>query len=56
LVDYKTEGRDAASVKRLTNHYRAQVQLYADTWRELVHEPIQELGLYFTRTNQYVRL
>jgi ATP-dependent helicase/nuclease subunit A len=56
IVDYKTDQHGPGTLSGLTEHYRPQVERYASAWRKLVAEPIQEVGLLFTRSNTYVRL
>jgi ATP-dependent helicase/nuclease subunit A len=56
IVDYKTDQHAPGTLSGLTEHYRPQVEHYAGAWRKLVAEPVQELGLLFTRSNSYVRL
>jgi ATP-dependent helicase/nuclease subunit A len=56
IVDYKTDHLKGNSLSALVEHYRPQVQSYADAWRRLVKQPVLETGLYFTRVNRYERL
>ena len=56
IVDYKTDQLKGTSLEALVDHYRPQVQCYADAWRKLTLEPVHEFGLFFTRTNHYARL
>ena len=54
IVDYKTDSVTADSVGNLVDHYRGQVNGYADTWQLLTGEQVKEKGLYLTRLNQFV--
>jgi ATP-dependent helicase/nuclease subunit A len=56
IVDYKTDQHAPGALTGLTEHYRPQVERYANAWRKLIAEPVQEVGLLFTRSNSYVRL
>jgi len=56
VVDYKTDARPVEALAELTEHYRGQVLLYADTWRSMVGQPVHEVGLYFTHTDRYIVL
>ena len=56
IVDYKTDLVAPASVAKLVDHYRPQVQSYADAWQTLVGENVHEVGLFFTRLNRYEHL
>jgi ATP-dependent helicase/nuclease subunit A len=56
IVDYKNAEHTPETLKGFTEHYRPQVERYARSWRKLVAEPVQEVGLLFTRSNSYVRL
>jgi ATP-dependent helicase/nuclease subunit A len=56
IVDYKTDQHGPETLSGLTEYYRPQVERYAGSWRQLVPEPVQEVGLLFTRSNSYVRL
>jgi len=54
IVDYKTDAVTDSSVNKLVDHYRGQVNGYADTWQLLTGETVKEKGLYLTRLNQFV--
>jgi ATP-dependent helicase/nuclease subunit A len=56
IVDYKTYLVETRLIPKLVDHYRPQVQSYADAWQALVQQPVHEMGLFFTRANRYVRL
>jgi ATP-dependent helicase/nuclease subunit A len=56
IVDYKTDQSNDKSLAALVEHYRPQVESYADAWTKLVGEPVHEIGLFFTRANRYERL
>ena len=56
IVDYKTDRIAASQVSFAAEHYRAQVETYANTWHEMLNQPVQERGLYFTHIDKYVRL
>jgi ATP-dependent helicase/nuclease subunit A len=56
IVDYKTDNVASQHLQRLVDHYRPQVKSYADVWQKLVPQPVTEVGLFFTRTNSYVRV
>jgi ATP-dependent helicase/nuclease subunit A len=53
IVDYKTDRVDQKTLAQTVEYYRPQVQSYADAWGMLLSEPVHEVGLFFTRTNQY---
>jgi ATP-dependent helicase/nuclease subunit A len=53
IVDYKTDQLKDKPLASLVEHYRPQVQCYADAWVKLLREPVHEIGLYFTRANHY---
>ncbi len=52
IVDYKTDRARPRSIPSLIEHYRPQVESYAETWGKLVGE-VHEVGLFFTRVNRY---
>ncbi len=56
IVDYKTDTFDRRSISELVEHYRPQVESYAEAWRTIVGEPVHEVGLFFTSANRYERL
>jgi ATP-dependent helicase/nuclease subunit A len=56
IVDYKTDQLKEQSLANMIEHYRPQVQSYADAWAAIVNEPVHEIGLFFTRANRYERL
>lgn len=56
VVDYKTDARSQNEVSLLVEHYRGQVQTYADVWQEATGESVVEKGLYFTHPEVYVEL
>jgi len=56
IVDYKTDARPKSQVPSLVEHYRGQVELYANTWHEMTGESVAEKGLYFTHAGIYSRL
>jgi ATP-dependent helicase/nuclease subunit A len=56
IVDYKTDRIAASHAKNAVDHYRRQVESYADAWRDMVKEPIHEIGLYFTHLDKYIAL
>jgi ATP-dependent helicase/nuclease subunit A len=53
IVDYKTDERPESELENLVEHYQGQVLLYADLWEQMVNEPVQEAGLYFTHLDRY---
>lgn len=56
LVDYKTDAAARTKPKELAEHYRPQLELYAQAWQQATgHKPV-ELGLFFITTGEYVRL
>lgn len=55
IVDYKTDAVSAENANELIEHYRGQVNLYAEVWEQMV-APVYELGLYFTGLGQYVHV
>ena len=67
LADYKTdrlppafEAAGAEARERaldvLVDHYRPQVELYAQSWAEMSGEKVKEAGLYFTALDRWVRI
>ena len=49
IADYKTDDlTDPAELDRRLAVYRAQVDLYAESWEELTGEPVKERVLYLT--------
>ncbi len=61
IVDYKTDLVQPGSIAKLVDHYRPQVQSYADAWQTLLektphNKKVCELGLFFTRLDRYERL
>jgi len=55
IVDYKTDDVSDGEVAKLVDHYRPQVRSYAEAWEKLVQQPVHEVGLFFTRTNSYLK-
>jgi ATP-dependent exoDNAse (exonuclease V) beta subunit len=53
IVDYKTDARPKSYVPALVDHYRGQVETYADAWRRMTGESVVEKGLYFTHVGIY---
>jgi ATP-dependent helicase/nuclease subunit A len=56
IVDYKTDIVERSHLGNLIEHYRPQIEAYAEAWRALQPEPVHEIGLFFTQTKQYVAL
>jgi ATP-dependent helicase/nuclease subunit A len=56
VVDYKTDARSEGELPALVDHYRGQVEAYADFWHAAVGEPVVEKGLYFTHAGTYAKL
>jgi ATP-dependent helicase/nuclease subunit A len=56
IVDYKTDQVHSAGLAELLEHYRGQMQVYAESWRQMTGEPVKESGLYLVRLGQYRRL
>jgi len=54
VVDYKSDSRSKKEIPQLVEHYRGQVQTYADFWQEATGEPVVEKGLYFTHPGVYM--
>jgi ATP-dependent helicase/nuclease subunit A len=54
IVDYKTDVRPLGMLPALVDHYRPQVEMYADAWLQTVGEPVREAGLYFSYLDRYV--
>jgi ATP-dependent helicase/nuclease subunit A len=54
IVDYKTDDVAQREIAKLVDYYRPQVRSYAEAWQKLVHQPVHEVGLYFTRPNRYL--
>ena len=52
IVDYKTDQLKEKAIAELIEQYRPQVQSYANAWRTLLGEPIQEVGSS-SRANHY---
>ncbi len=56
VVDYKTDTRPKEDLGGLVEHYRGQVETYAQTWQETTGEPVAEKGLYLTHPGLYVEI
>jgi len=56
IVDYKTDTCLKIHVPVLVEHYRGQVETYADAWREMTGKSVIEKGLYFTHAGLYSRV
>jgi ATP-dependent helicase/nuclease subunit A len=56
IVDYKTDDVAEHELAQLVDHYRPQVRSYAEAWQKLAQQPVNEVGLLFTRTNRYVQV
>lgn len=54
LVDYKTDAASGDRLPELVEHYRGQVRSYAENWQQMVGEDVNEAGLFFTATGDYV--
>jgi len=54
IVDYKTDMVSRESLRHLVDHYRGQLQTYAQSWEQVVGAPVKEQGLFFTRIKEYV--
>lgn len=52
IIDYKTDAVSPDSVGGLVDHYRGQVNLYAEVWEQMV-DVVRERWLYFTYVGQY---
>ena len=55
IVDYKTDRIAFGQVPAAVEHYRAQVETYADAWQEMLGQPVHERGLYFTHIDVYAQ-
>jgi ATP-dependent helicase/nuclease subunit A len=56
IVDYKTDRAAADAIPGLTEHYAAQLRMYAKVWRDLTGQEVQETGLFFTHPGCYVKV
>ena len=56
IVDYKTDRIAADQLPAAVEHYRPQVEIYANAWREMLNQPVSECGLYFTHVDTYSKL
>lgn len=54
IVDFKTDGFEAAQEPGFVEHYRPQVAYYARVWHDQFGHPVKEIGLYFTNRQRYV--
>jgi ATP-dependent helicase/nuclease subunit A len=54
IVDYKTDHVSSQGIGQLAQHYRGQLETYAESWNRIVG-PVHERGLYFTSAAQYVQ-
>ena len=54
IVDYKTDSISPGQAKAVAEGYANQVRAYGDTWRQLTGECVAEIGIYFTKTDQYI--
>ena len=53
VVDFKTDFVTEETLPELTEHYRIQVQTYADALRRIYQKPIKASYLYFFRLNRF---
>lgn len=56
IVDYKTDIRPLSHIPALVDHYRGQVETYAEAWQEMTGGDVAEKGLYFTHAGVYSRV
>ena len=56
IVDYKTDDIKESEVASAVAYYGGQLAKYAEQWKHMTGFIINELGLYFTRIDRYVRL
>jgi ATP-dependent helicase/nuclease subunit A len=56
IVDYKTDDITESDIVSAVNYYRPQLKHYAIHWHETTGNHVAQLGLYFTRINQYVEV
>jgi ATP-dependent helicase/nuclease subunit A len=53
IVDYKTDAARGRALSKLVARYAPQLRLYAEAWRRCTGEPVDEVGLFFTRSGKY---
>jgi len=56
IVDYKTDDTLKNDINDLADHYRPQLKAYEQAWLECTGEPVKEKGLFFTETNEYIKI
>ena len=56
IVDYKTDRAAVGAIPGLAQHYAPQVHTYAKVWRDLTGQDVQEMGLFFTHSDCYVKV
>ena len=55
IADYKTDKVDG-NLDALVAHYRPQVEIYRDFWKEISGEDVKETGLYFIDSGEWVTI
>ena len=56
ITDYKTDRAALDQLSQLTEHYRPQVDTYAQIWSDITGQAVREKGLFFTAVQRYVTL
>ncbi len=53
IVDYKTDDITNANIREAVRYYRSQLERYSHHWTSITSYQVKEIGLYFTKLNQY---
>lgn len=57
IVDYKSDRvSDPEDRRRLTDHYRTQIETYGKAWWAIAGEPVDELYIYYLENDELVQL
>jgi len=56
IIDYKTNNIESAQVDAMVEHYRIQLNLYAQAIGEILRQPIHSAWLYFTNPHAAVQV
>ena len=56
ITDYKTDRAALDQLSELAEHYRPQVDTYAQIWSDVTGQAVREKGLFFTAVQRYITL
>jgi len=54
IIDFKTDRVSDTSVEQLVDHYRTQVETYAQAMSRIYQKPVKAAYLYFFRLNRFI--